>query len=70
MKWRILKIQQGDSIMFYPQKKGWFFWSYYYYTAELFDNTVRFDTIEYAENFIKYKKIAAEPKIKSTVKYL
>lgn len=57
-KFRIIKhtTENDDgscSVRFYPQKKGWFFWNYFYYYDGTCPFEYCFNTEVDAENFIE-----------------
>ena len=58
MRFRIIKetIEKDDGsrqVFFYPQKKGWFFWNYFYYYNGTCPFEYRFGTADEAERFIE-----------------
>ena len=58
MRFRIIKetIEKNDGstqVFFYPQKKGWFFWNYFYYYDGTCPFEYRFGTAAEAERFIE-----------------
>lgn len=68
MKFRIVKetyyTSDGKKVTnFYPQKKGWFFWNYFYYYDGTCPMEHRFNSLEEAETFID-----AEVKNRTTCK--